>query len=63
MKLIVGDGFTGKWFADEYDSRNSNLKKLGEVNTRKRVKFIRQLYAAGGGPLLCGGGSDREIGN
>jgi hypothetical protein len=43
-KLIVGDGFTGKWFSDEYDSRFGDPKKQPPgVNLADRVDLGRSF--------------------
>lgn len=46
-KLTVGDGFIGKWFADEYDARDSNSTKREGVNTEKRVNFEDYMLRVG----------------
>ena len=46
-KLTVGDGFTGKWFADEYDARNSASTKLPNVNTGRRIDFENYTLRVG----------------
>lgn len=46
-KLTVGDGFTGKWFADEYDGRDHLPKKPGEVNGNIEIQFERYTLRVG----------------
>lgn len=46
-KLTVGDGFMGKWFADEYDARDSNSTKREGVNTKRRVDFEQYTLRLG----------------
>jgi len=46
-KLTVGDGFLGKWFADEYAARYLNPRKPGDVNTSKEIQFERYTLRVG----------------
>jgi hypothetical protein len=46
-KLTVGDGFTGKWFADEYDARDSTSTKFANLNTRRRIDFENYTLRVG----------------
>ena len=46
-KLTVGDGFIGKWFADEYDPRDSTSEKLGGVNSGKKTDFEQYTLRVG----------------
>lgn len=46
-RLTVGDGFMGKWFADEYDARDSASQKSESVNTGKKTDFDQYTLRVG----------------
>ena len=46
-KLTVGDGFIGKWFADEYAARDSTPEKLVGMNTGKKTDFEQYTLRVG----------------
>lgn len=46
-RLTVGDGYMGKWFADEYDARNSVSMTWGGGVPRNEIQFERYTLRVG----------------
>jgi hypothetical protein len=46
-KLTVGEGFIGKWFANEYDARKSTPEKLMNVRTESDKNFEQYTLRVG----------------